>query len=90
MPSIAAATWATAQWCRNRQKPRSIVPENPSQGVPTSTPNFDGTCDDLKGTGLVFNSADLRTYRFMHVRHEIPDYVGKEYLDGRDVRWTLE
>ena len=86
-PSSLAATGVTAQWRQNRQKPKATVPEKSSQ---PPTPKFDGTCNGLKGRGLVFNYADSCADCFMFLRHEIAEYVGKEYTDRGDVRWTLE
>ena len=57
-PSSAAATGATAQWRQTFQKPRSTIPAKASRGVPPATNKFDGTCDGLKGCGLVFDFAD--------------------------------
>ena len=39
---------------------------------------------------LVFDLDDTRADRFMLVRRKIAKYVGKEYTNGGDVRWTFE
>ena len=38
---------------------------------------FDGTCNGLKGHGLIFDSADSRADRFTHVKREISKYIVK-------------
>ena len=90
LPSSAMTTGATAQWRQNRQMPRAVVPAKLSRGAIPATPNFDGTYNGLKGRDLVFNPNNLCADRFTHVRHEIAKYVGKEYTDEGDVRWTLK
>ena len=90
LPSNAMTTGATAQWRQNRQMPRAVVPAKLSRGAIPATPNFDGTYNGLKGRDLVFNPNNLCADRFTHVRHEIAKYVGKEYTDEGDVRWTLK
>ena len=70
-PSITAAAGATSQWRQNYHNPRSAVLPKASWGAILATPNYDGTCDGLKGRGLVFDSADSRTDWFIHVRREI-------------------
>ena len=78
VPSSAEAMGETAQWRWNRQNPRAVVPEKVPWGAPPSTPKFNGTCNGLKGRGIVFDSENLRVDRFMDVRREIDKYVGKE------------
>ena len=56
----------------------------------SSTPEFDRTCNGFNGRSLVFDSDDPRADRFTVVRREIAEYVGKEYTDRGNVRWTLE
>ena len=48
-----------------------------SRGGPSATPKFDGTCNGLKGHGLIFDSADSRADRFTHVKREISNYIVK-------------
>ena len=87
-PSSTVATVATAQWRQNCQKTRDAVPLKESRGATPATPNFDGTCNGLKGRGIVFNSTNPRANRFMHIRREITEYVGNKYTDGGDIHWA--
>ena len=89
-PSRSVTTGATEQLHQNIQKLRAAVLEKASQGMTPATPDFDGTCVSLRGRGIVFYSADLHVERFKHVRREIYEYVGKEYMDVGGVWWTLK
>ena len=89
-PSSVTCMGVTTRWRRNQHKLRSAVLTNTPQGAPPATPKFNGTCDDLKGRSIVFESANPRADRFAHVKHKIDKYTGKEYTNNGDVRWTLE
>ena len=56
----------------------AAVPTKTSRGAPLSDHKFYGTCDGLKGHGIIFDSADLRADCFIHVKREIYEYIGKE------------
>ena len=88
-PSTAAGTGGTTRWRQNQQKLRDAVSTKTSRGRPPATSKFDGTCDGLKGYGLIFDSADLHVDRFTHVKREIAKYIGKEYTNSGDVWCTI-
>jgi len=47
-----------------------------------ATANFDGTCNGLKGRGLVFDAADAKADQLSQVKREIVEYIGKDYQNG--------
>ena len=75
--SSAAGPGGTSQWHQNQQKSRSAVLMKAPWDAPPATPNFDGTCNDFKGHGIVFELADPHADRFMHVKREINEYISK-------------
>mmetsp|Transcript_29273 Transcript_29273/g.86680 ORF Transcript_29273/g.86680 Transcript_29273/m.86680 type:complete len:93 (+) Transcript_29273:120-398(+) len=75
--TTAAAASAAPRRLRNRAN-RSGEPSAKPVRVATPSSKFDGTCDGLRGRGLVFDSADTRADRFMQMKREIIDYIGKE------------
>ena len=48
-------------------------PTKISRGAPPYAHMFEGTCDGLKGRGIIFDSADPRADRFIHVKREISE-----------------
>ena len=89
-PSSVPVTGVTVWWCRNQQNSRATFLTNKPWGTPPTTLKFNGTCDGLKGRGIVFNSADPSAYCFMRIKREIAEYIGKEYTNGGDIWWTPE
>ena len=89
-PPSAVATWTTAEWRQNLQNPREAVPVKLSWGGTPSTTKFDDIYNNLKGRGIVFDSANPQSDQVTHVRHKNSEYVGKEYKDGEDIRWKLK
>ena len=86
-PSSVTCMGVTTRWRRNQHKLRSAVLTNTPQGAPPATPKFNGTCNILKGRGLIFDSADPRADRFTHVKRGISEHTRSEYTNGGDVWW---
>ena len=74
-PPSAVSVGEMVQWFQNQQNPSATVLTKTTRGAPLTTPNFDGTCNDLKGCGIVFDSSNLRADHFTHVKHEIIEYI---------------
>ena len=81
--SKSSGTGGSTGWRQNQKKLRSEVPMNKSWDGTQVTPNFDGMCNGFKGRGLIFDSSDSRADRLTHVKHEIAEYIGKEYTNGK-------
>mmetsp|Transcript_51777 Transcript_51777/g.155378 ORF Transcript_51777/g.155378 Transcript_51777/m.155378 type:complete len:122 (-) Transcript_51777:1860-2225(-) len=88
----AAPSSGAAAAPRRRQNKPSKVGESSARQMRTAGPSpiFDGTCDGLKGQGLVFDSASPRADRFTQVKRDIIEYIGKDYQNVGGVRWLLE
>jgi hypothetical protein len=63
-----------------RTKPKAIV---------NCDPEFKGRCDALKG--FIFDWSDERQIdMYSATMKEISEYVGREYSNGSDIRYTVE
>ena len=76
-PPSESATGGTAKWSQNQHKLRAVVLIKTPGGAPLATLKFYRICNFLKGSGLVFDSADPRVDCFTHVKLEIDKYIGK-------------
>jgi hypothetical protein len=53
------------------------------------SPKFDGKCDSLKG--FVFDCVNgQQSYSYNVAIKEVAEYVGRDYVYGGDVHWTIE
>jgi hypothetical protein len=63
-----------------RTKPKAVV---------NREPEFKGRCNALKG--FIFDCSDERhTDMYSATMKEISEYVGREYSNGGDIRYTVE